>query len=279
MKNVLFLSVLLMFLASCSNLPSEREVDVSDVEISGWISPYIEVVDGTYKFTNDGEKGHITVKLKLVKEAEEHHFSPFKRIRMNAVGENGEIFNTGVYGFSAENLEFDKIESLLSQGKVGDTKSVSFKWEYLGQNEDLASKIFKEATTFELIDDGFEDGIDPQKFSEAEDYNLIAEEHRMNEEDATESTEETNVADSKSAKMSNKNFDELLDKYEDYMKALVKLNKKAKNGDTAAMLEYAELMQKYNALMTKLQESEGNMTPAQTLRMSRIIQKYASEIQ
>lgn len=101
----------------------------------------------------------------------------------------------------------------------------------------------------------------------------------MNEEAATESTEETNVADSKSAKMSNKNFDELLDKYEDYMKALVKLNKKAKNGDTAAMLEYAELMQKYNALMTKLQESEGNMTPAQTLRMSRIIQKYASEIQ
>ena len=156
---------------------------------------------------------------------------------------------------------------------------MSFRWQYLGQDKDLASKIFKEATTFELIDDGFEDGINPKEFSEAEDYNLITEEHRMNDETANESTEEANVAESKSAKVSNENFDELLDKYEDYMKAIVKLNKKAKNGDTSAMLECAEVMQKYQSLMTKLQESEGNMTPAQTIRMSRIIQKYASEIQ
>lgn len=264
---------------SCSNLPKERYVDASNVEVSGFVKDYIEVVDGTYKFTNDGEEGRITVKVKLVKTPTEAYHSTYtSRLRINAVSEDGEIFDTGVYGFSAQYKEFDKIKDLLETGKIGDTKSVSFTWQYLGQDKDLASRIFNEATTFELIDDGFEIGEEPvnetkwqdviENTEEGEDYDAITEEHRLNEEGNV-----TNKTKSEG------DYDKWLDDYEAYFNTLVELNKKVKNGDTSAYMEYAELLEKANAISSRLYDAEGLMTPAQIARLYSIIQKYSREIQ
>lgn len=270
-----------LFVMSCSKIPEEREVNASNVEVSGFIKDYIEVVDGTYKFSNNGEEGRITVKLKLVKQPEEtYHETYVSRIRINAVGEDGDIFDTGVYGFEAKYKEFDKVKELLTNGKVGDTKSISFTWQYLGQDKDLASRIFNEATTFEVIDDGFETGEKPESTKsadateenteEGEDYDAITEEHRLNQM-ANESTE--------TPKSNNAEIDKWIDEYEEYFKTMAKFYKKAQNGDQSASIEYAKALQKFQQLQSKLHGRETELTPAQMARVSRILQQFSMEIQ
>lgn len=276
MRKMLLMLMVSLCVMSCSNIPEEREVTASNVGVTGFIKDYIEVVDGSYKFTNDGKKGQVTVKLKLKEQPSEvYHIKDFPKIRINAVGENGEIFDTGVYGFEAQEKEFDKVKELLENGKAGDTASVSFTWQYLGQDEDLASKIFNEATTFEIIDGGFaagekpvEEKVDKEASEEGEDYDAMTEEDRLSAE-----------ADASEESGSKSDYDKWLDEYEDYFKTLVKLSKKVQNGDQSAYLEYAELMQKAQSIATRLHDAEAQMTPAQTARLYRIIQKYSQEIQ
>lgn len=271
-----------LFMMSCSKIPEEREVTASNIEVSGFIKDYIEVVDGSYKFTNNGKEGRVTVKLKLkAQPSEAYHITNFPKIRINAIGEDGEIFDTGVYGFEAGYKEFDKVEELLANGNVGDTKSVSFTWQYLGQDEDLGSRIFNEASTFELIDDGFASGDKPEKSTtveedteEGEDYDAITEEHRLNE--MANSSEST--AESKS-NAKTVDYDKWLDEYEEYFNTLSKYYKKIKNGDQRAYTDYARALQKFNSLTEKLHGAETDMTSAQMMRMSRIIQKFSREVQ
>ncbi len=271
-----------LFVMSCSKIPEEREVTASNVEVSGFIKDYIEIVDGSYKFTNNGKEGRVTVKLKLkAQPSEAYHVTNFPKIRINAIGESGEIFDTGIYGFEAGYKEFDKVKELLANGNVGDTKSVSFTWQYLGQDEDLGSRIFNEATTFELIDGGFASGDKPEKSAtveedteEGEDYDAITEEHRLNE---MASGSETTAESKSNAKTVD--YDKWIDEYEEYFNTLSKYYKKIKNGDQSAYADYAKALQKFNSLTEKLNNAENEMTPAQTMRMSRIIQKFSQEMQ
>lgn len=269
-----------LFVISCSKIPEAREVTASNVEVSGFIKDYIEVVDGSYKFTNNGKEGRVTVKLKLKEQpTETYHETNFPKIRINAVSEDGEIFDTGVYGFEASNKEFDKVKELLAKGRVGDTKSISFTWQYLGHDKDLGARIFNEATTFELIDDGFAAGEKPVKptsveeeTEEGEDYDAITEEHRMNalaDESSTASSTVKNSVD----------YDKWLDEYEEYFNTMSKYYKKIKNGDQSAYADYVKVLQKFNSLTDKLHGAENDMTPAQMARMSRIIQKFSQEMQ
>lgn len=269
-----------LFVMSCSKIPENREVTASNVEVSGFIKDYIEVVDGSYKFTNNGKEGRVTVKLRLKEQPTEvYHETYFPKMRINAVGEDGEIFDSGVYGFEAGNKEFDKVKELLANGKVGDTKSVSFTWQYLGQDKDLGKKIFNEATTFELIDDGFAAGEKPEKSTtveeeagESEDYDAISEEHRLNELAAENST-------ASSTTKSSADYDKWLDEYEEYFNIMSKYYKKIKNGDQSAYADYAKALQKFNSLTEKLHGADDEMTPAQIARMTRIIQKFSIEMQ
>lgn len=290
MRKMLLMFMVSLFVVSCSKIPEERVVNVSDVEVSGFIKDYIEVVDGAYKFTNNGKDGRVTVKLKLKAQPMEAYYETnFPEIRINAVSEDGEIFDTGVYGFSAERKEFDKVKELLAKGKVGDTKSVSFTWIYLGQNKDLASRIFNESTTFEVIDDGFEAGEKPEKSTtiekateedpeegteEGEDYDAIIKEHHLNE---IASGSET-IAESKS-NAKTVDYDKWIDEYEEYFNTLSKYYKKIKNGDQSAYADYVKVLQEFNSLTEKLHGAENQMTLAQTMRISRILQKFSQEMQ
>jgi len=276
MRKMLLMFMVSLLVMSCSKIPEEREVTASNAEVTGFIKDYIEVVDGSYKFTNNGKEGRVTVKLKLKEQpSESYYITNYSRIRINAIGDNDEIFDTGAYGFEAKYNEFNKVKELLENGNVGDTKTISFTWQYLGQDKDLASRIFNEAVTFEIIDDGFAAGEKPEKSKiitenteEGEDYDAITEEHRLNEEaNATNNTK------------SEVDYDKWLDDYEAYFNTLVKLTKKVENGDMSAYLEYAELLNKANSISSRLHDAEGDMTPAQTARLYRIIQKYSQEIQ
>ena len=138
-------------------------------------------------------------------------------------------------------------------------------------------RIFNEATTFELIDDGFAAGEKPEKVAsveeeteEGEDYDAITEEHRLNQI-ATESTETTTS--------NNSEIDKWIDEYEEYFKTMAKFYKKANNGDQSAYIEYMKALQKFQKLQSKLHGIENEMTPAQIARVSRIVQKFSQEMQ
>ena len=68
MRKILYLIVCAWFFGACSSVPNEREVTVSNVDISGFIKDYIKVVDGTYKFMYDGRHATITIKVELIKK-------------------------------------------------------------------------------------------------------------------------------------------------------------------------------------------------------------------
>lgn len=68
LKKIFSCAAFVCLLCACSGIPTEREVTVSDVDITGFIKSYVKVVDGTYKFTNNGKEASITVQFELIKK-------------------------------------------------------------------------------------------------------------------------------------------------------------------------------------------------------------------
>jgi hypothetical protein len=156
MKKILYLIVGVCLLYSCSGTPKEKEVTVSNVEITGFLKDYVKVVDGSYKFTVIGREASISVKLELIDKPISYCEAYSDRIRLNPIGDGYEIYDTGIYGFDAQDNELQKVRDLLD-GNVGDTKNVSFKWQYFAQHEELGNTILTKSVSFELIDKAFEE--------------------------------------------------------------------------------------------------------------------------
>lgn len=230
---------------ACSSVPKEREVKVSNVDITGFIKDYVKVVDGTYKFTNTGDDAAITIKVELVEKPTSYN-KGWRSIRLNAIGDGGKILDTGVYGFECDDT--DRLEDLF-KGDIGDTKSLSFVYDYFSADDEKDKVIFTEAVSFELIDKAFE-----------------------------ESTEITISSDTGSSKSKSKstNWDKVLDEYESFVDSYVKLLKKAQNGDVSALTESAEILQKANSLSEKLSDANDDMSAAQAARFVKIQGKIAS---
>ena len=159
MKNFYF-AAMICLLCGCSGIPREREVTVADVEITGLLKDHVKVVDGSYKFTHNGDDAFITVKFELTRVNVGTEICRRKHpesIRLNPIGETGEIFDTGVYGFTTSRTETAKLKEFLNTGSEGDTKSISFKWDYFGLDSEkkMAKTIFDQTVSFEVIDNTF----------------------------------------------------------------------------------------------------------------------------
>lgn len=248
MRKFLCFAVVVCLMSACGT-PKEREIQVSDIPITGFIKDYVKVVDGPYKFTNDGDDAFISVKLELVKQPDiSYHKSKYSDIRLNPTGENGEVFDSGVYGFSAKYNEFAKIEDLLT-GSIGDMKTISFKWDYFNQDKELGKRMFTEAVSFELIDNGFEIG---------------------------ESSSDSGISNTKSSGSSD--WDTVLAEYEKYIDKYIALYRKAKNGDISAMSAYAEMLETAESYAEKLSNAEGELSVSQMSRYLKLTEKLSSAI-
>ena len=64
-KSYFLFTIMTLLMVSCSGIPKEREVTVSNVSITGNISSYVKIVDGTYTFTNNGEDAFVTLEFEL----------------------------------------------------------------------------------------------------------------------------------------------------------------------------------------------------------------------
>jgi hypothetical protein len=71
------------------------------------------------------------------------------------------------------------------------------------------------------------------------------------------------------------NWDEILDKYESYITEVIALSKKVASGNTDVLTQYGELLENAEVLEKKLENAKDNLTPEQTKRLTKIVQKAA----
>lgn len=83
---------------------------------------------------------------------------------------------------------------------------------------------------------------------------------------------------SSSSKKSSKNWNKVLDEYEKFVDQYIKTYKKAMNGDMSAMGEYANLLEKAEALEDDLADAEDELTTAQMNRYMKITEKLSNAI-
>ncbi|QQT52149.1 DUF6591 domain-containing protein [Sphingobacterium siyangense] len=69
------------------------------------------------------------------------------------------------------------------------------------------------------------------------------------------------------------NWDALLKSYEEYIDQYIKLMKKAKGGDLAAMASYAEYMQKAMDLQEKIEDAKGDLSVSQAAQFVKLQNK------
>ncbi|MBS9765928.1 MAG: hypothetical protein KGV44_00125 [Flavobacteriaceae bacterium] len=266
-----------MFLTSCSGVPREREVIAKDVEISGFANKYLKVVDGNYKFTNDGSDAFITVKFELKSKPKEKVCQDYAYgvLQINAIGDAGEIFNTGsglFSNFQTDDTELKKIIELINTGNKGDKKSISFKWLYY--SDDKGKSIFEKATSFEIIDDRALIFC-----SEKEKKEKKEKEEREKEEEGqtvSRSTSSSSTSFSKIKTSKNKNWDRVLKSYENYIDQYIKLMKKMQNGDMSVMTEYTEMMKKATDLAEKMQNAGSELSTSQMTKFMKLQTKLAN---
>lgn len=264
LKKIFSCAAFVCLLCACSGIPTEREVTVSDVDITGFIKSYVKVVDGTYKFTNNGKEASITVQFELIKKADSDicHKKYPEDIRLNAIGEGGTVFDTGTYGFETNRTEISKFKDLINNGNIGDRKFISFTWQYFRQSEDIGSVIFNDATTFELIDATF------NYCNEITDDDLHWDDmNRNTKQNSTKSNKETT---------NSTDWDKALDDYEAYVDSYIKLLKKAQAGDMSAMTEYPTCLEKAEAFGKKFDNANGSMSTKQIKRYTDITMKITT---
>ncbi len=239
-------------MVSCG-VPKERKVTVANVDITGLIKNYVKVVDGDYMFTNDGDEAFITVKFELTNPlvGSEIGTKGYRGLRINPMGSSGEIFDTGTYGFEASDTETAKLVDLINTGTTGDTKSVSFKWDYFSQGEDLRLSIFEKSVTFEVVDETF---CYPEQSSSESSASI------------------SNVSDSSN------DWDSVLDDYEKYIDEYIKLCKKMADGDMSAMSSYTEMVDMANSWGEKLSRAEGSLSASQMSRYLKLNEKFTNAL-
>lgn len=268
MKKICFAAITCL-LCSCSGIPKERVVTVSDVEITGLLKDHVKVVDGSYKFTHNGDDAFITVKFELTRVNVGSEICRRKHpenIRLNPIGTTGEIFDTGVYGFTTSRTETAKLKDFLNTGSEGDTKRISFKWDYFGldSEKETAKAIFDNAVSFEVIDN---------TFGYAWSDNDMHWDDTSNTKSAISNTK--NHKSTGTVSRSDK-WDKVLDEYEKYIDQYIKLYRKAQNGDISALSAYMEMLEKAESYSEKLSQAEGNMSASQMSRYIKLTGKLSS---
>lgn len=244
---ILGLLVLMLLFGKCeSDIPKEKEVTVSNVEMSGYAAPYLKVVDGTYTFTQDGKNPSISVKFELVKKPTEEFFDKaWAKFVLNPIGKNGSIYDLGFSKFEAKDSEAQKLKELLS-GNVGGTKNVVFTCGSLISDEVLSS-IFQTAETFEIIDEAFTN----EKNSTADGDTLLG-------------------------GYGSNDWDSILDEYEEFVDDYIATLKKAASGDMDAIQESSSLMEKAESLSNRLENAKADLTSAQQSRFLKIQNKMVN---
>ena len=232
----IFLTIILsILLSSCGDKKSN--VKLQNTKVEGYLSDYLEVVDGVY--VPDKDKALVpswTIKVKVkAKAAYTEDDYGLKD------GNHGPLYldfyddkGTPLTGF--DNLESDyqddtKLADILKKGS-GET------WVTFKKFTDLNQEKYPDNIT------GF--SINSKK---------------IEKDESTLSSDNSNTSSSESSaasKSGSEDWDKVLSDYETYVDDYLKIMKKMNNGDASAAAEYPALLEKAQDLDKSLKEAQGN---------------------
>ncbi|MDE5774612.1 MAG: hypothetical protein K2H86_09195 [Muribaculaceae bacterium] len=113
----------------------------------------------------------------------------------------------------------------------------------------------------------------PDKLKEAKTFKISI--NARGEEGKDDTPEEDEVT---AVSSSSNNWDTLVDEYEQYCNKLASMSKKALAGDVSVMTEYSSALEQAQRLSDKLENAQGEMTPAQVARLNKIAAKMAQSM-
>lgn len=113
----------------------------------------------------------------------------------------------------------------------------------------------------------------PDKLKEAKTFKISI--NARGEEGKDDTPKE---AEATAGSSSSNNWDSILDEYEQYCNKLASMSKKALAGDMTVMAQYSSTLEQAQRLSDKLENAQGEMTPAQVARLNKIAAKMAESM-
>jgi hypothetical protein len=256
MKSISYVIVICAIsLMSCGGggQPEETSLSPIDIQVSGDLSDYLTVVDGTYKVSYAGGDLILPVKLKGTNPVQDLEYN---EIRAEILDETGMpvtglgtfYISSGLWAAADDNA---KVEELLKNG-TGETavQLIYSSWGGAGTKE--AMKLVQKGKTFQI-------------FTEASEVTKTAV--------ATSSSGNVQSSQATKSTSGGTNWDSILDDYEKFVDSYVKLLKKANDGDLSAMTEYITALEKATVLSDKLDDASDDLSVSQMTRFAKIQQK------
>jgi len=252
---------MVLFLTSCiQRVPEESTLTANSICISGDAKANMEVVDGNYKMKTAEDKVIIPVKFKVTQPIKIYGEKPeVGNINLVPLDQSGvPVSNIGLNFKPATMGDWDKFGDLLTS-ESNEEITIVFEWNYFGDT-DKQVKIMNETKSFEIIGADF---TNSKPISSASRSNTTVKTQKIKK--------------SKKINQSNKNdWDKALDSYEDYIDKYIVLLKKVQNGDSAAMSEYSEMMQKATEMAEKMQNASEDLSTTQMNRFMKLQSKLAN---
>ena len=258
--------VLTVCLASCGSKKSSDsktsiDVTVDNTTIGGKLSQYFSLEDKTYKYqkVEEGpwEHDNVTVELKCIQPLPENLKA---YIGVEVLDENGTVISAG----KADYNSFNDYE-VLRQATPGQVVTVKIiNRESLGEN--TPAKIRLSSIVEEEIEYKVHSGSSDS--SESSDDSSVSSDNSSDDNESISSSS-----------TSSKDWDSMLDSYEEYVDKYIVLAKKAAKGDMTAMAEYAGLMQKAQELSDKMDGAQGDMSASKWARYVKITTKMTTAAQ
>ena len=255
--------ILTVCLASCGSKKSSDsktsiDVTVDNTTIGGKLSQYFSLEDKTYKYqkVEEGEWGYddVTVELKCIQPLPENLIA---YIGVEVLDENGTVISAG----KADYNSFNDYE-VLRQATPGQVVTVKIiNRESLGENTPAKIRLSS-------IVEEEEEPSGSSSSSESSDDSSVSSDDSSDEDESISSSS-----------TSSKDWDSMLDSYEEYVDKYIVLAKKAAKGDMTAMAEYAGLMQKAQELSDKMNGAQGDMSASQWARYLKITTKMTTAAQ
>lgn len=251
-KSILVLG-LAALLASCGGNKKAEPLKVTPetTEIKGALKGCYEVVQKDYSVKENGSFGHL-ISVELKRTDKELPFDPQKTTSFG-VSEDGKPTQAG-FG----------IELLDENGDVVEIKNANdggFGGAYSSDDIDAALQL--NSGEIGIVRWTVEVENKPVSF-------------RITSALSTSNSTSSSASELSMKDNSSNNWDSTLDEYEKYIDNYIKLYKKAQNGDTSALTEYASLLEKAQSLSEKLSNAQGDLTPTQASRFIKLQQKLAN---
>lgn len=241
-SKITFVLLVMLGVTSCGNKQEMPEsLSPETTSIDGNMGEYYEVVEGSYNLDEDSNEFEFDVKC--IKNTPELTYTKLG-IGYEIYDENGNVVDSKNATLEDVN-PWNSCEILLmKEGEMGKVKVPLAGWP---------DKL-KEAKTFKIV-------IDAR-----------GEEDKDDKDDTTEDDEGTAVSSPSN------NWDSVLDEYEQYCDKLASMSKKAMAGDMTVMTEYSSALEQAQSLSDKLENAQGEMTPAQVARLNKIAAKMTQSM-